>query len=294
MDVALERRFLIVYNPLAGSSKRQKLANVVRRLRVQGCTVELRSTGSPDECQRLIRSIAAQGDYDAVVAAGGDGTVRTAAAALAGTDMPLGIIPIGTGNVMAHEIGLKMHSRAIADCLIKGDVAQLSTAYANGEPFYLMVGAGFDGRVIGWLDAAFKRRVGKLAYTWPVIRGVLAGPDVLKVRIDDREHEAGWAVATMGRRYAGSFVLAPNAQLDGNNIQTVLFHAPNRLSMVSQLVEVAAGRIEKRGDIEHVAGDTIEITSSRPVPVQIDGEPFGSTPVHIKTGGPVLNLIAPL
>ena len=121
----------------------------------------------------------------------------------------------------------------------------------------------------------------------------MAGPDRLRVCVDGSEHSAAWAVATMGRRYAGSFVLAPQAHLEDASIHAVLFRAPSRLSMVTQLVEVAAGRVARRTDVEQVPGGTIEITSDEPVPVQLDGEPFGSTPVTIRTGGPILRLLTP-
>lgn len=290
----MRRRFLIVHNPVAGLQRARRLTQVIERLHGLGCEIDVRRPGSLADNQQLVRAAMADGSCDAVIAAGGDGTVRAAASALIGTGMPLGIIPIGTGNVMAHEIGLGLEADAIARCLVEGSIVPVRAAYANGQPFFLMVGVGFDGRVIKWLDTAFKRRVGKLAYAWPMTRGLIAGPDALRVVVDGVEHTAAWAIATLRRRYAGSFLLAPQAQLQGTNIHVVLFRPRNRLTLATQLVEVAAGRITRRSDIEHVSGQSIEIMSAEPVPMQIDGEPFERTPVSIRTGGPVLKLIMPV
>lgn len=287
------RRLLIVHNPTAGAHGTWRLTRVVDRLRQVGAVVEVRRTESLAQCQQLVRSVDCEGGFDAVVAAGGDGTVRAVATVLTGTQTPLGIIPVGTGNVMAHEIGLTLNSRDIADCLMNGSVVTLKTAYANGEPFFLMVGAGFDGRVTRWLDMTWKRQVGKLAYTWPVIRGLMSGPDHIRVRVGEREVDAGWVVATIGQRYAGSFLLAPKARMGSPGLQTVLFKPSDRRALFGQLLDMAAGRIGQRSDIEQLPATTVEIVSDQPIPVQIDGEPFGSTPVRIETGGPELRLIVP-
>ena len=99
--------------------------------------------------RRAARMAADSGNYDAVIAAGGDGTIRHVAAALIGTETPLGIIPVGTGNVLAHEIGLAATAGAVAPMLLDGPIATVACAQANAEPFLLMVGAGFDARVLG-------------------------------------------------------------------------------------------------------------------------------------------------
>jgi diacylglycerol kinase family enzyme len=285
---------LVLHNPLAGSRRaRGRLDDVLACLRERDCSLDVRRTESPAETRRAAGQAGADGGCDAVVAAGGDGTVRATARALVGTPMPLGIIPVGTGNVLAHEIGLALEPDAIADCIVAGRTTTVRTANANGEPFFLMVGAGFDGRVIARLDVAWKRRVGKLAYVWPVTTALLAGPDRLRVRIDGVEHAAGWAVPTLRRRYAGAFVLAPEARLEDEAIHAVMLKPRGRLALLGQLAWMAVGAIAQRADVADLPGSTIEITADAPVPVQIDGEPFGTTPVRITMGGAGLTLIVP-
>jgi diacylglycerol kinase (ATP) len=289
----VRRRFLVIHNPTAGRRCRRRLQQVLDGLRAGGRTVIVHHTGSFSDNRALIEGAIRTGGFDAVVAAGGDGTIRGAASALLGTGMPLGIIPIGTGNVMAHEIGLPLCADAITECLLKGRVASVPAACANGQPFLLMAGVGFDCRVIGLLDSDLKRRIGKLAYVWPVIRALLAGPDAVRVSVDGAEHSASWVVAAAARHYAGAFVLAPAARLDEPSLQVVLFKARGRWSMVRQLTDAALGRIAHRSDILHLPAISVEITSERPVPVQLDGEAFGATPVRILAGEATLQLIVP-
>jgi diacylglycerol kinase (ATP) len=289
----VRRRFFVIHNPTAGLRRRRRLEKIIGILRARGCHVDVQLTQSEPDDRALVETAVRAGRFDAVVAAGGDGTVRSAAAALAGSGVPLGLIPIGTGNVLAHEIGLRLEAEAIADCLLQGRVALVPTARANGELFLLMAGVGFDGRVIGRLDIALRRRIGKLAYVWPVIRALLAGPDRLRVCIDGEDHAAGWVVASAVRHYAGAFVIAPTARLDEPRLEVVLFGCKGRWSMLAQLIAIGLGRIADCSDVQHLPATAIEITSESAVPVQIDGDPCGTTPISIRAGGPALHLIIP-
>ena len=288
------RRFAVICNPLAGSGPaRRRLAGVLDRLRADGSELVVRQGEGPAGNQSLALAALADGNFDAVIVAGGDGTIRATAPALVGTPMPLGIIPVGTGNVLAHEIGLKLEPEEIAKCLLYGHTVSISTARANGELFLLMAGAGFDGRVIGALDLAFKQRVGKLAYVWPVARALLAAPDRLIVNIDGVEHRAAWAVVTLRARYAGAFVISHHAYLGGSGFRVVLFRPGSRVGLARQLLALASGAAGPYPAIDDLPGRHVEITTDRPVPAQIDGEAAGTTPLRIESGGPMLRLIAP-
>jgi diacylglycerol kinase (ATP) len=289
----VRRRFFVIHNPSAGLRRRSRFERVISILCARGCHVSVRVTHSEDDNRPLVEAAMRAGEFDAVVAAGGDGTVRSVASSLVGSEMPLGLIPIGTGNVLAHEIGLQLEADAIADCLLEGRIALVPTAHANGEPFLLMAGVGFDGRVIGRLDVELRQRLGKLAYVWPVIRALLEGPESLRVCIDGDDNAASWVVASAVRHYAGAFVIAPAARLDEPRLEVVLFGCKGRWSMLAQLIAIGLGRIGNCSDIRHLPGTAIEITSDGAVPVQIDGEPRGTTPISIRAGGPALHLITP-
>ncbi|MGI9525060.1 MAG: diacylglycerol/lipid kinase family protein [Hyphomicrobiaceae bacterium] len=139
------RRFRVIHNPTAGMRNRLRLRRVLEFLNEDGCEIVVRNALNLSENHALAKSARESDDFDAVVAAGGDGTVRAAAAALLDSNLPLGIIPLGAGSIMTHEIGLSQSADAIAICLLDRNVLSIPSGTANGVPFFL------NGRVrIRW------------------------------------------------------------------------------------------------------------------------------------------------
>lgn len=291
------RRFFLITNPGAGLTGSPLLDAVAHMLLAAGAELTLTQPGDIDTARQQVREAADSARFDAILAAGGDGTIRQVAASLIGTETPLGIVPVGTGNVLAHEIGLAPEARAIADTLLGGRVIQAVCARANDEPFLLMAGAGFDGRVIAGLDHRLKSHVGKAAYAGPMI-GALAHPvDTLTVSVDGREHEASWAVISNVRHYGGNFVMCRRTGIAERGLQAILFKARNRGELLGQLMALAMGMLDERsarhGDVEMIPCLRATVTAQKPVPTQIDGDAFGSTPLQIEAGAADLRLIVP-
>jgi len=293
----MRRRFYLITNPGAGLTGSPLLDAVGNALLRAGAELTLTQPGDIETARHQVREAASSARYDAVLAAGGDGTIRQVAAALIGTRTPLGIVPVGTGNVLAHEIGVTPEAGAIADMLLHGPLIEAVCARANDEPFLLMAGAGFDGRVIAALDHRLKSHVGKAAYAGPML-GALAHPvDTLNVTIDGDTHEASWAVISNVRHYGGNFVMARRTGIRERGLQAILFKAKNRGELVGQLMALAMGQLDERsarhGDVELLPCLRATVTAQKPVPTQIDGDAFGSTPVQIEAGAADLRLIVP-
>lgn len=287
----MRQRFLLVFNPTAGPKGRTLIGRVVAALRQGGAEVTAfaptpgRRVPGPDE----VRS----GRYDAVIAAGGDGTVRELAKALSGSNVPIGFVPMGTGNVLAHEIGLPRDAEGLARVLREGPAVPLEGARANGEPFYLMAGAGFDGEVVHRLDMPTKRRVGKLAYATPLLRTLALPLPVLEVTVDGQSHRASWVIVANARCYGGSFVLAPGAHMASGDLLAILVKTRTRAALVGKLMTLPLGRLTRQRGVETLRCHRVAISSQTPVATQIDGDPFGVTPLIIETGGAPLTLIVP-
>jgi diacylglycerol kinase family enzyme len=293
----MRRRFYLITNPGAGLTGSPLLDAVGNALLRAGAELTLTQPGDIETARHQVREAASSARYDAVLAAGGDGTIRQVAASLIGTRTPLGIVPVGTGNVLAHEIGVTPEAGAIADMLLHGPLIEAVCARANEEPFLLMAGAGFDGRVIAALDHRLKSHVGKAAYAGPML-GALAHPvDTLNVTIDGETHEASWAVISNVRHYGGNFVMARRTGIRERGLQAILFKAKNRGELVGQLMALAMGQLDERsarhGDVELLPCLRATVTAQKPVPTQIDGDAFGSTPVQIEAGAADLRLIVP-
>ncbi len=287
------RRFLLIDNPTSGYGSRRLVAGVLAALEARGCVVERPADGRLERARVATMRTVDGRAFDAVIAAGGDGTIRLAAAALRGSDMALGIVPLGTGNVLAHEVGLPRTPEGLADLLLHGAARPIAVGMANGEPFLLMAGVGFDGHVIGALDQALKRRVGKVAYGVPVMGALARSATRLAVEIDGIAYAADWAVIANARCYGGAFVLAERAGLEQPGLVAVLIETANRRELVATLLALARGQLATRSNVRMVPCARATIRADRPVPVQIDGDAFATTPVDITHGGGQVHLILP-
>ena len=293
----MRRRFFLIANPGAGVAGATLVDDVARALERSGASVTRTAAGDVAAARRAARQAAESGAHDAIVAAGGDGTIRHVAAALIGTDVPLGIIPVGTGNVLAHEIGVPATCGTVVPMLLDGPVATVACAQANNEPFLLMVGAGFDARVLGALDQRLKSRVGKMAYAGPLLGALIRPVDRLAVAVDGHRHAASWAVIANARHYGGRFVLAPRAGILERGLEAILFKARSRMVLAGQLMRLAAGRLEpsagEGAGVEMLRCSHVTIAAHDAVPTQIDGDVLGTTPLEVDAGTAEVRLILP-
>jgi diacylglycerol kinase family enzyme len=288
------RRFLLVSNPIAGPAGRSLTEEVVHALAARGADVT--RLDDADAVSQHDWSRAA-GRFDAAVAAGGDGTIRALGARLAGSALPVGIIPRGTGNVFASEIGLPHGAEAIADILMRGSQIRIRGARANGAPFYLMAGVGFDGEIVHRLDLPAKRLIGRAAYTRPTLAALAGSQPRLVCRIDGAPHEAahdvGWVLVANAGRYGGSFRLTERAGLDKDGLAVILFRRGGRLRRMMDLLALGLGRLEYAPGVTILPAMRVAVTAEGCAAVQLDGDDFGQTPVEIVWGEPELNLIVP-
>lgn len=284
------RRFLLVHNPIAGLDGRRLVHEVTAGLRQLGAEVT-RFDGPPEELPAVLRDHAAT--TDAVIAAGGDGTIRALAAQLDPYGLPLGVVPMGTGNVLAHEIGLPASAVGLADLLLHGPVRTFEGGRANGEPFFLMAGVGFDGEVVSHLDTPLKRRIGKAAYLMPFLKTLRSASAMLDVDVDGTPHQAKWIVAANGRRYGGAFIIAPQAGIERPGLIAVLIKNASQFGLLRQLLALGIGRLDRARGVEMIPCMRITVRSAGPVASQIDGDPFVATPLEISAGGARVHLIVP-
>lgn len=287
------RRFLIVRNRLAGLAGQRIVDAVAARLQARGASVRIAETQSAEEGRAVLE---ASTDYDSIVAAGGDGTIRGVAWSMieAGITLPLGIIPAGTGNVLANEIGLPRAAASVARVLLEGPVRQAHFATANGVPFLLMCGAGFDAQVLLRLSMKLKQSVGRAAYSGPTLQTLTFDPPRLfDVDIDGRRHRASWVVVANARSYGGRFIIAPAASMLGEGLHAVIFKATSRTGRINELLSLAAGRIERCRSVEIIACRHVSIASPRGIPTQCDGDSLGFGPVEVACTDRTIAIIAP-
>ncbi|KAA0577509.1 diacylglycerol kinase family lipid kinase [Azospirillum sp. B21] len=307
-DAAIEvRRLLVIHNPTAGGRRARRLRAVVTRLEARGLSVTVRPTGKRGDAEAFARE-ADPNDVDAVVAAGGDGTINevinglaihAAAHAAGGRPLPLGIVPMGTANVLAAELGLGMDAERIAAVIAGGRRTMIWPALANGRVFSLMAGVGLDARVVERVDPRVKRLIGKGAYVAETLVQLATRPDHrYRVTLDDGEaQEVASVIVAKGHFYGGRFICAPDARLTEPELHVCLFPRGGRLNALRYVWGVTAGRLArfpeyrvvtaKRVRIEGPAGDGLFADA-----VQGDGDVLARLPVEIALAGWRLPVLA--
>lgn len=269
------------------------LREVCRALRARGAELQIESSATAEADRRVTQLAIDGGKFDAVVAAGGDSTIRGVAAALLGSSVPLGIIPVGTGNVLAHEIGIRRGPRTVAAYLMQGPTVPIRCGRAGEAPFLSMAGAGFDAWVLGRLDTDFKRRVGKFAYVWPILRELFRAPEPFEVTVDGERMTATWIVASRVAHYAGPFIIARGQTLDRDCFHALVVTAATRRERAGVITAIALGRLGYRRDAVVKRCSRISIIGPAAIPTQLDGEPFRQPPFGISLSEDKLQLIVP-
>jgi len=269
------------------------LHEVCRHLRAAGAHYRIAHANSLADDQRLARLAAKEDTVDAVIAAGGDSTVRGVAAGLVGSAMPLGIIPVGTGNVLAHETGIRRGPKTVAHYLMNAPTAPVTSGLANGEPFMLMASAGFDARVLARLETVWKRRMGKLAYVWPVLSELAARQQLFDVMVDGNRHQCSWMIVTKVKHYGGPFIVAHDQHLQSEHFHAALITAQTPLALLRIMITVAMGRAENTPDLTITPCRHVFIPGSQDVTTQLDGEASARPPLDIAMGHDPLQLIVP-
>ncbi len=293
----MRRRFALVYNATAGAARPRLLDGVLQDLKGDGAEIFQLPTRSAGEAVNAVREMGETGGADAVLAAGGDGTFRAVATGAAGTPLPVGVIPLGTGNVIAHELGLPRGAGGLAGVLRSGPVMTARAGLANGAPFFLMAGAGFDGLVVSRLNYRAKRALGRAAYAAPVLSTLVEGAKPFDVEIDGYAMSASWVIVTNASRYGGSFRLTQETALGRDGLVAIVVEARSRVKLVETSLALALGRLaDPATRPRHVkvlpcskARIGFEVTAV----AEIDGDASDATPLTVEAGGPQVNLIVP-
>lgn len=291
---AQRKRFLIIANPSAGRKNARLVYHVAEKLARKGARADVVETKTEQAARAAL--LGAIHDIDTLVAAGGDGTIRALARVLGEKKLalPLGIIPAGTGNVLANELGLPRNPGALAELLLNGTTRSARLMSANGAPFLLMASAGFDANVVMHLSMSLKQQIGRTAYAFPTARELMHQPPApFEVLLDGTPYAATWAIVANARTYGGSFRLVPDASIFDDQLHAVLFGARTRRGRLKELLALAAGHVEQCRSVHVIPCKQALIRTPKHQPTQADGDALGFGPVEIKAMEQPVALIIP-
>ncbi len=279
----MARRFLVLANPIAGGGRGRAAADhLVAALRARGCTAALRVTTRAGEA----RAFAAEADdYDALAVVGGDGTVNEALNGMRDLRLPLGVLAMGTANVLRHELRLPRRPTALAALLAHGTPRPVTVGLANGRRFLLFAGVGLDGAIVRRVEEVRRGPLGKLRWTGPILHIVRRWPvPDLHVQLDDRPAQSGCSqvLVTRVRNYGGLLHLPRGIRIDDGHLHALLFRQRSRFAWARAVTRAWFGRLRPGRDVDHATAARITVTAATPVPWQIDGDYGGTTPVTIE------------
>jgi len=279
----VSRRLRLLYNPTAGRVRRPLVERAVAALARAGWAVERAETERRGHAEHLAASAAGDRAVGRIAIAGGDGTINEAVNGLlrANQPLPLAILPMGTANVLAHELGLMPFERAVA-AAGGARLAQVRPGRANGRHFTMMVGAGFDAHVVAAMRPGLKRLFGRQAYVLETLRQLFRYRfPTYRVMIDDLPYEAASVVVAKGRLYGGAYLLAPAARLGSPTFEVCLFKSSGRLAVLRYGFALVTGRLPRRKDFVIRTGRKVEIGGPPGDPVQGDGDIIGYLPITV-------------
>ncbi len=276
---------IIIHNPAAGQRRVRNLWRVIDLLSVSGVNVDVVQTRYAGHAT-VLAGEAVRAGKRMVVAAGGDGTIAEVTAGLNGSGVPLGIIPLGSANVLAHELSLPFAPACVARALAFGRTRPLwpgiATSGATSRLFVQMLGVGLDAQVVHRLPAGLKRALGRSAYVVQTLREMLRYPyEPIRVRIDGREEEAGSVVVTKGTLYAGNFMLAPDARPGEPGFSVALFGRTGPGAVLMYGTALTLNLLPRAPGMRLMRASHVEVLGGHDLPAQADGDPAGVSPVTI-------------
>jgi diacylglycerol kinase (ATP) len=292
------KRGVLIYNPAAGqTNRREAMLALIEKMRGEGVELVNAPTHGPGHATRIVEEFLKE-ELSIVAVCGGDGTVSEAAAALLGTPVPLVILPGGTSNVLAVELGIPFDLDRACRLIVEEEARTVRAGIANGRPFLLWAGVGLDARIMGKMSFFLKRWFGRAGIFVTALTEFFRYEfPRLDVEIDGEHHPATFAVIANSRHYAGDWIVAPEASPESETLEVLIFNSRKRLDLFRLFRGMQgkrAGHLSKEfARIVRGREVTIRSLESYAVEVQVDGDCILETPLSCRVSRRTLQLRAP-
>jgi diacylglycerol kinase family enzyme len=295
-----KRRVFVVVNPVAGKASVEAIRSAFdRQIVSQGWDCELYETTGNESVAEITRK-ACENGFDLVVAAGGDGTVAGVVNGLINSGIPLGILPVGTGNGLARALGIPLDLESALGVLAGDNTLTWIDAMQVGEEYYtLNVSAGISASAMRRTDPEKKRRFGMLAYVWTIAGEALRFRsrrfnlvvDAIQMQVSANEV----LVSNGALLLEPPFPLGPPESFGDGQFDVYLISARSLLDYLKILWNLISNPVKREEELRHLTvKESIRIDSVRqPQSVQADGEALGHTPVEVRVASRAVQVIVP-
>jgi len=269
---------LVILNPAAHSERAKRKRAQVESL-ARDCVVC--TTTRIGDAELMARHGVEEG-FEKIVAAGGDGTINEVVNGLAGASVTLGLLPIGTMNVFATELGLPVHDLEFCWSIVKGDSARsVDLPKANQKFFVQLAGVGLDAQVVKETSGQLKRNFGPLSYLISAAQIAARQPPRLFIQSEDASIDEGsFVLVGNGRLYGGPFPFFKHAVIDDGLLDVIVFKRLGYLEIIKYLQDVIFSSDIRVPEIEYFQTRRVRVESNQTVPVEVDGEWVGNCPVE--------------
>ncbi len=252
--------------------------------------VTVAATSAAGEARVLAAQAAADG-FRTVVAVGGDGTINEVVNGIAGTGVALGVLPAGTMNVFAAELGLPTRLRDAWRVIQAGHTREIDLAVANRHYFVQLAGVGLDAHVVKETSWDLKRNLGPLSYLISAAQVVSRKPPLLLAEADGRTLEGSFVLIGNGRFYGGPVAFFKDARIDDGLLDVLVFKNQSHLDIARYLGAVLIGSHAELDDVEYFQTRKIVVRSDDAVPVEVDGELAMELPVTFRISSRKLRVV---
>jgi len=294
----MKSSIVLINNPVAFKASSRKVAQASYYLQSKGYEVEVLFTDKKGDAEALSKK-AIEKSPSLIIAAGGDGTFNEVINGIAGSETPMAILPLGTTNVLAKELGIPETVKSSMDIAIQGVSRVVSLGKITLQQdtpkvryFCMMAGIGFDGMTVFEINKTVKKISGKGAHFYSGLK-VLSHfhPNELTFTIGGKSYTGYSAVVGKGAKYGGHIKVTPDAKLTDPNLYICIFKGKKRLDICRYIFGVLTKSHLSFKDVEYLMSERIQIDGS--AHIQIDGDYFGMTPAIIEIAPETVKLIYP-
>jgi YegS/Rv2252/BmrU family lipid kinase len=293
------KRAFVAINPIAGGSKpKRAAARISKTLGDHGWDAELYHTDGSERERRTFHA-AISAEFDLAIAVGGDGTVGAVADSLIGSEIPLGIIPAGTGNGIAKELGIPLGEKSALETIRRScDRRAIDAMRVGDQHYFLAIGIGFTARAVRDTDAVDKRRFGMLAYFGRGVQQLLGiQPYEFEIRIDGLQRNFGGIeallvnAASFGEPYLR---WATEVSIDDGALEAMVFRTRNLNDIIAMSLSTLLSRKLLDPRVSYMrAYEQVCVHTTQPLPVQADGDLIGTTPLEVRLVPSAVDIIVP-
>ena len=289
---------LIILNPAAHSDKAGRLPERIRE--VSG-DVEIRLSATPGDAELIARKAVEEG-FSTIVAAGGDGTINEVMNGIisaGGLDVTLGILPVGTMNVFALELGIPLNSLKKAwQIIMNGEIRRIDlpvcSAVGGDRCFVQLAGVGLDAEVVRRTTRESKKALGPLSYLLSLAQVAGQKPPPIKVKSHDGALRTGsFVLLGNGRFYGGPFTMFRHGSQADGLLNVLVFQSQSPWDLLRYMHAILIGQHTELKDVEYFQTSSLELSSEEPVPYELDGEMVGYLPLTISMRAAAFSVLAP-